>query len=270
MGGHAMVLAALPLLLLVALGQAGAAALRGRPYPWREAVGTLGVVAGQIAIRPFARLLVVGVWMLLWPYRIATLPLGNLLTWAALFVAVEFFYYWHHRLSHRVRWLWATHAVHHSSNHMNFLTALRLGWTEEISGGFLLFTPLVLLGFAPLAVAGMIVLDLVYQFWIHSESRVGLGWLETVLNTPSHHRVHHGANVRYLDRNFGGVLIVFDRMFGTFAAESAADPPRYGLVRQLTTANPATIALQEWGNMLRALGRATTWRARLAVLFGPP
>ncbi len=263
-------LLALPVLLLVALGQAVFGLARRGDYPWREAFGTLGVVAGQIAIRPLARMLVLGTWMLLWPYRIATIPTDSPVGWLALFLAVEFFYYWHHRLSHATRWLWATHAVHHSPNHMSYLTALRLGWTEEISGGFLLFTPLVLMGFLPAAVGGMIVLNLLYQFWVHSESTRKLGWLEFVLNTPSHHRVHHGANERYLDRNFGGVLIVFDRLFGTFTAESADEPPRYGLVRPLSSANPAVIALHEWRNLLRDLRHASGWRTRLGIVLGPP
>jgi sterol desaturase/sphingolipid hydroxylase (fatty acid hydroxylase superfamily) len=267
LGGHRL---ALPVLLFVALGQAVVVTLWRGGYPWREALGTLGVVAGQFAIRPFARLLMIGTWMLVWPHRIATMPLGQPMTWLALFVAVEFFYYWQHRLSHRVRWLWATHAVHHSANHMNSLTALRLGWTEEISGGFLLFTPLVLVGFAPAAVGGMIILNLVYQFWVHSASTLRLGWLDYVLNTPSHHRVHHGCNPRYIDRNFGGVLIVFDRLFRTFTPELAEDPPRYGLVRRLVSGNPLVIALHEWRNLLRDVRHATGWRARLGVILGPP
>jgi sterol desaturase/sphingolipid hydroxylase (fatty acid hydroxylase superfamily) len=206
----------------------------------------------------------------LWPYRLATIGLHGPLGWVALFVAVEFLYYWHHRVSHGTRWLWATHGVHHTPEHMNVLAALRLGWTEEVSGGFLLFTPLVLVGFAPGAVAGMIVMDLLYQFWIHSESRLRLGWLGYVLNTPSHHRVHQGCNAAYLDRNFGGVLIVFDRLFGTFAAESPQDPPRYGLVRRMHSHNPATIVFHEWRHLISDTRAAATWRGRFAVLFGAP
>lgn len=161
-------------------------------------------------------------------------------------------------------------AGNYSPNEMTFLTAIRLGWTAEISGGFLPFLPLVLFGFHPVGVFVMLAANLIYQFWIHTETVPRLGWLELVLNTPSNHRVHHASNDRYLDRNFGGVLVIFDRLFGTYIAEAKDEPCRYGLTTPLLSTNPVTIAFHEWRNMLRDARRACGWKAKLRMLFGPP
>ncbi len=191
-------------------------------------------------------------------------------TIAALFVATEFVYYWHHRASHRIRWMWATHAVHHSTTKLNFTAAIRLGWTGNISGNFLFFALLAWIGFHPIAIVAMLGLNLLYQFFIHTELVPRLGPLEWVLNTPAHHRVHHASNEACLDKNFGGVLIVFDRLFGTFAEKPADEPLRYGLVNGVVSHNPIRIALGEWLAMLRDMRRAPSLREKLRVLFGPP
>jgi sterol desaturase/sphingolipid hydroxylase (fatty acid hydroxylase superfamily) len=244
--------------------------LRGRRYPWGEGLASIGIAIGQGAKRLLVGGLVLGLFMAVWEFRPWTVPLDTLWGLALLLVAVEFVYYWHHRLHHRVRWFWATHAVHHSPNHLTFLTAVRLGWTSEVSGGFIPFLALPLLGFHPLAVFAALALNLLYQFWIHTETVPRLGWLEGVLNTPSNHRVHHASNARYLDRNFGGMLVVFDRIFGTYAAEAPEEPCRYGLTTPLHSANPVTIAFHEWRAMLADACRARGWKDRLRVLFGPP
>jgi sterol desaturase/sphingolipid hydroxylase (fatty acid hydroxylase superfamily) len=187
-----------------------------------------------------------------------------------LFIGQEFCYYWHHRAAHRVRWFWATHCVHHSPNELTLASALRLGLTGKISGAALFFVPLVWLGYAPVAVLATVGLNLLYQFWLHATWIPKLGPLEWVLNTPSHHRVHHASNPEYLDRNYGGVLIVFDRLFGTFSAEREAVAPRYGLTTPLRSYNPLRIALHGWQALARDLVATRGWRARLRVLFGPP
>jgi sterol desaturase/sphingolipid hydroxylase (fatty acid hydroxylase superfamily) len=169
-----------------------------------------------------------------------------------------------------VRWFWATHAVHHSPNEISFATAYRLGWTGKLTGTPLFFLPLVLLGFSPMMVLAAVGINLLYQFWLHADWIPKLGYLEWVLNTPSHHRVHHASNPEYLDANYGGVMIVFDRLFNTCREEREDLPCRYGLVKPVTSYNPFRIALFEWQALLVDLGRARNWRERFGYLFGPP
>jgi sterol desaturase/sphingolipid hydroxylase (fatty acid hydroxylase superfamily) len=188
----------------------------------------------------------------------------------ALLIGQDFCYYWFHRASHRIRWFWATHAVHHSSNDLNFAAAYRFGWTGRLTGATIFYVPLVWLGFEARPVLIANALNLLYQFWLHTEWIPKLGWLEYVLNTPSHHRVHHAANPEYLDRNYGGVFIIFDRIFGTFVAERDDLPCRYGLVTPLRSNNPIVIAFHEWKALARDLWQARSWRDRWSYLFGPP
>ena len=148
--------------------------------------------------------------------------------------------------------------------------ALRLGWTGKLTGTGLFFAPLVWLGFSPAAVFAALGINLLYQFWLHAPWLPRLGALEWVLNTPTHHKVHHASNAEYLDCNYGGVLIVFDRLFGTFVDLRDDVPPRYGLTAPLRTHNPLRIAMHEWVNLARDLRQAEGWRARLATVFGPP
>jgi sterol desaturase/sphingolipid hydroxylase (fatty acid hydroxylase superfamily) len=175
-----------------------------------------------------------------------------------------------HRADHCVRWLWATHSVHHSSNQFVLANAYRLGWTTQISGTALFVAPLVLLGFAPSAVLAVLAASLLYQYWIHTELIGRLGPLEWVLNTPAHHRSHHASDPEYLDRNFGGVLIVFERLFGTFREERADTPCSCGLVQPLASHNPVRIAFQDWIALLRELRTAPGVREAPAIMFGPP
>ncbi len=204
--------------------------------------------------------------------RFAPFDLGwSLAAFIACFVIDDFYYYWWHRLSHRVRWLWADHVQHHSSQHYNLSTALRQPWTGAFTPGLLLRTPMFLLGF-PLAMLAFVHgLNLIYQFWIHTEAiRKFPRWFEAAMNTPSHHRVHHATNAGYLDANYAGVFIVWDRLFGTFVPEDERDPPRYGLVRNLGTFNPIKVALHEWVSLARDLARARSLKTVLGHLFAPP
>ena len=239
---------------------------RRQAYPWREVWASVGVAVGKRLVDA-ATAGVVGT-VLLWVYeqRLMTWRLDSLWALLALFVLVEFVYYWHHRWAHEIRWLWATHSVHHTPAHMNLSVAGRLGWTGLLSGSFLFFTPLVWLGFHPLAVLLMLSLSLFYQIWLHTELVGRLGWLEWVLNTPSHHRAHHGSNRQYIDKNYGGVLIVFDRLFGTFVQER--EPVVYGLTRPVDSHNPVVIALHEWRAMARDVRRARCWSVRWRLMFG--
>ena len=269
---------ALPWLIGLLLLVLGAATLEGlvqtfvlrRRYDWRAYAASLGDAVGRRAVDALG--LSIAAPLLAWAHthRLQTIALDVPATFALLFVGQEFCYYWYHRAAHRVRWFWATHAVHHSPNDLTLAAALRLGWTGKLTGTALFFAPLVWLGFAPLAVLAALSANLLYQFWLHAPWMPRLGPLEWVLNTPTHHKVHHASNLEYLDRNYGGVLIVFDRMFGTFAQERGDVRLRYGLTTPLLTHNPLRIAFHEWANLGRDLRQAKGWRAKISTLFGPP
>ncbi|WP_240950356.1 sterol desaturase family protein [Novosphingobium sp. ERN07] len=185
------------------------------------------------------------------------------------FFAVEFAYYWFHRFSHTVRWMWATHAVHHSSREYVLPSAVRLGWTEFFSLGWTFFAALVLIGFPPTVVAVLLGANLIYQFPLHTEAVRRLpNWVEAVFNTPSHHRAHHASETEFLDCNFGGVLIVWDRVFGTFRAEPHDRALRYGLVHDLDSRNPVRIALHEWRRLFGDIARARGKRCAAPTLRG--
>jgi sterol desaturase/sphingolipid hydroxylase (fatty acid hydroxylase superfamily) len=186
------------------------------------------------------------------------------------FFLEDFCYYWFHRISHEVRWFWASHVVHHSSQYYNLSTALRQTWTGALSGSFVFWLPMAFIGFPPPMIAFFSAISLVYQFWIHTEVIKRLGPLEWVLNTPSHHRVHHATNPRYLDANYAGVLIIWDRMFGSFVEERDDDPPVYGIVSNLASFNPFRIATHEWAGIGRDVATAKSWRDKLSYLFGRP
>lgn len=241
-----------------------------RGYDGNTALTTLGLVAGNVPAAALNAVVLGAVYGAVWALAPIHLPLDDWRTWVAGFVAVEFAYYWFHRLSHRVRWLWATHAVHHSAEQMTLLSSLRLGWTNLVSGGWLCYVPLVCVGFDPRLVIGLLALDLRYQFFLHTEARISFGPLEWLLNTPSHHRVHHGSNAPYLDRNYGGVVIVFDRLFGTFAAERPDEPIRYGLVGRAAESNPIKLSVREWRAIARDVLAATNLREALHAMFAPP
>ncbi|MBA4802883.1 MAG: sterol desaturase family protein [Euryhalocaulis sp.] len=191
---------------------------------------------------------------------------------AIAFIGDDFLYYWWHRASHRVRWFWAAHVIHHSSQHYNLSTALRQTWTGQLTFSFIIFgTPLALLGFHPAIIAFVSGLNLIYQFWIHTEAVKRFPpWFEAVMNTPSHHRVHHATNPRYLDSNYAGVFIVWDRMFGTFEPERDDEPCRYGIVRNLGTFNPLKVAFHEWYGIGKDVASARSVGHAFGYAFRPP
>jgi sterol desaturase/sphingolipid hydroxylase (fatty acid hydroxylase superfamily) len=261
----------LPLVLVAAAIEASVLSRRGR-YDWRAALGSLADALGReyVVYRYLPLSLAYPVIAWAWTHRLWTAPLDAPAAIAVLFLGQEFSYYWFHRASHRVRWFWATHAIHHSSNELNLSAAFRFGWFDRLSGSGIFYAPLVWLGFPPLAVFAVLTLNLLYQFMLHATWIPKLGPLEYVLNTPSHHRVHHAANPHYLDANYGGVLIIFDRLFGTFVAERADLPCRYGLVKPLRSSNPFVFNFFEWRALLGDLVAARSWRERALYLFGPP
>jgi len=205
-----------------------------------------------------------------WEHRLFTLEVDTVLAASAFFIAHEFCYYWAHRTWHRIRFFWASHAVHHSPNQLTLSTAYRLGLTGRLTGTDLFFLPLVWLGIRPDIVLFTMLINLLYQYWLHTTWIPRLGWLEYVLNTPSSHRVHHSSNVDYLDANYGGVLIVFDRLFGTYVREQADVPCRYGLVTPETSRNPLVVEFRHWASLLRDMCNAKSAWTSLNHVFRPP
>ena len=238
-------------------------------YEAKDATASLMMGFGNTV----ARLLFGGISIAatLWASSFAIFDIGYV-WWAfiACFFLEDLSYYWFHRISHESRWFWASHVVHHSSQHYNLSTALRQTWTGALGGTFLFWMPLAFIGFPPPMIAFFSGISLVYQFWIHTEAIKRMGPLELVINTPSHHRVHHATNPRYLDANYAGVLIIWDRIFGSFVEERDDDPPTYGIVSNLATFNPLRIATHEWVAMARDVASAQNWRDRLKYMFARP
>jgi sterol desaturase/sphingolipid hydroxylase (fatty acid hydroxylase superfamily) len=195
--------------------------------------------------------------------------------WAGVFVLDDFNYYWAHRTGHRIRWFWASHVNHHTSQHYNLSTALRQSWTGFFAASFVFRIWPCALGVSPAMLATVGGLNLIYQFWIHTEAIGRMPrWFEAVMNTPSHHRVHHATNPLYLDRNYAGVFIVWDRLFGTFERERDEDDAavgriHYGIVKQLGSNSLLWVAFHEWLAIARDVW-AAPWRAKLAYLWREP
>lgn len=204
-------------------------------------------------------------------YQITEIPL-TIASLLACFILDDMRYYWHHRVAHRCRWVWAMHVTHHSSTQYNFSVALRQGWTKHFTGTMMFKVPLVVMGFDPAVVLFCGVINPTYQFFLHTELVDKMPrWYEAVFNTPSHHRVHHGRNPQYLDSNYAGTLIIWDKMFGTFVAEDSADRPDYGLVKNLKTLNPFVIIFHEYWNILKDItSKGLTLWQRTMYLFAPP
>ena len=263
---------------IVGLVAIGSAMLEGlvltfllrRNYDWKGAFVSLAIAVGRrlTDFIPLALALPGAAW--LYQHRVFDWKLNDPVAWVVLFFALEFAYYWFHRASHRVRWFWATHAVHHSPNQFNLSAAYRLGWTGKLTFSLVFFSPIAFFGFSPQMILIAFALNLLYQFWIHAEWIPPLGFLEGIINTPSAHRVHHASNVEYLDANYGGVLLIFDRMFGTYTPEKRDVPIRYGWVQPITSNNPLRVAFQQWINVWADLRQAKSAREIAGFLFGPP
>jgi len=258
------------MLALIAIEYLVSRLRRSGAYDARETLASLAIAIGGRLFGAATAGLVAMPTMWIYRHRLIDLPATPWLL-PALFLAVELCYYWHHRAMHGVNWLWATHAVHHSSTRLNLSAALRLGWGGNLSGGILFYLPLVWLGFHPLAVLAMLGIALGYQFFLHAAWAPRLGPLEWLLNTPTHHHVHHAANDACGDGNFGGALIVFDRLFGTFAAAPGTEPLRFGLHGAAPpTGAPLTVVLVGWRGLARAWRDAENGRERWRALFGSP
>lgn len=239
-------------------------------YNARDTLTSLGLGLGSTIAGVLCAGLVGASAAWLWSHRLFDIGFAWW-AWPLCFVLDDLAYYAFHRSAHRVRWFWASHVIHHSSQHYNLSTALRQTWTGFVSLSFAFRLPLFLIGFPPAMVFFCAGLNLIYQFWIHTEMIGRMPrWFEAAMNTPSHHRVHHATNPRYLDRNYAGVFIVWDRMFGTYAPELDEERPRYGIVKQLGSFNLFWAAFHEWIGMARDVWRAPGLRNKIGYLVAPP
>ena len=218
----------------------------------------------------FAGLIAFPVHAFAYQHRLFDIPL-TLTSALALWVLTDLCFYWMHRSSHRVRWFWAAHVTHHSSERMNFSTAMRQNATNIFNGGWLFYAPLSLLGFNPVWIGVCYALSLVYQFFIHTTL---IGKLHPVIeylfNTPNHHRVHHARNPGYIDTNYGGVFIIFDRLFGTFTSERADQPIEYGITRPFYSNSLLVNWLHEYRDIARDMRQPGPLSQRLQHLWRPP
>ena len=238
-------------------------------YDAKDTAGSLTMGIGNVVVGFVGKAIVFGTYSLVYQFRLFTVDMTQTWAWVVLFIADDFSYYWFHRISHSSRYFWASHVVHHSSQKYNLGTALRQTWTGTLSGAFVFWIWLPLVGFSPVAIMTMQAISLLYQFWIHTEHINKLpAPIEFIFNTPSHHRVHHGSNLAYLDKNHAGILIIWDRLFGTFEPER--DRPTYGLTTNLNSHNPFRIAFHEWTSIGRDVSRAGSFRTAVGYIFGPP
>lgn len=235
-------------------------------YELKDSAACISMGLGVVVIGVLMKSIAFAVFTYLYQFRL--FDLGNAWwMWLLLLLADDFTFYWYHRIAHEVRFFWAAHVQHHSSEKMNLSVALRQSWGEPFfKFAFWLWLPLV--GFSPINILIMQAINLVYQFFPHTKLVKNLGPIEWIFNTPSHHRVHHATQVEYLDKNHAGILIIWDRMFGTFQKEK--EDPIYGITQNIDTFNPLKIATHEYVNLWRDVKRAPKFSDKLKYIFYPP
>lgn len=267
-----LILYAIPFFIIAMLLELYVAFKKGiKTYQGKDAFTSIALGLGNVFIGFISKIVVLGFFYYVYEnFRLFTIPI----TWWSfilLFFADDLSYYWFHRISHENRFMWASHVVHHSSQQYNLSTALRQTWTGSFFS-FVFWLWLPLLGFHPAMIIFMMAISLLYQFWIHTQTINKLpSWFEAVFNTPSHHRVHHGSNPLYLDKNHAGILIIWDKLFGTFQPELTAEPVQYGLVNNINSYNPIKIAFYEWFAMFKdALTGKISLKNRLNYFLKPP
>lgn len=237
-----------------------------KKYQYKDMAASLSMGIGNLIVGALTASFKVATLVLVHSY--APIDLGNAwYIWILAIIGVDFFAYFDHRMGHESRFFWASHVVHHSSTNYNLGTALRQTWTgKPISTIF--YLPLAFIGISPEIILAAMAINLLYQFWVHTEYIGKLGWFEKVFNTPSHHRVHHSSEPLYIDKNYGGIFILWDRMFGTFQEE--VSKPTYGLVENIKSYNPFYIAFHEWGALFHDAFQARGILNKLKVMFASP
>jgi sterol desaturase/sphingolipid hydroxylase (fatty acid hydroxylase superfamily) len=244
---------------------------RGRnTYRLNDALNSIGLGIMSQLVGVFSALLTVAIYTFVYEQAsVWKLPAGELWVWLVGLVLYDLCYYWHHRFGHTVALFWAAHVVHHQSEDYNLSTALRQtssGWIA----GWLFYLPMALLGFPPLVFGVVALIDLLYQYWVHTQQIGRLGWFDRWFCAPSNHRVHHAVNDKYLDRNYGGIFIVWDRLFGSYIEEDDAEPCIYGTRGPLRSWNPVWANLQYYAELAKDSWRAANWGDKLRVWFMHP
>ena len=260
----------LPIILAMILTEALISGLNEKSlYKNKDTLCTSGLLLGNILMGFAIKGATLGLHIFLYQFRIFDLvnliPLWAM--WLMTFILIDLVFYIYHRLSHRVRFLWAIHMSHHSSEEMNFAVSMRQAWLGPVSK-IPFFIVLPILGLDPTIIAVAGVISTLWGVVGHTQIVGKLGPLEWILNTPSHHRVHHGANAEYIDKNYGNLLIIWDRMFGTFEPEKAK--VKYGLVNNVNTFNPIKITFMGWQSMMQDIQKAKNYREVFSIIFGPP
>lgn len=264
-----LIVASIPLFfILIAIEIVAARLLERRVYRFADSFADLGcgIIEQLLGVLVKATLFAGYLWLYA-NARLLDLPENSWLVFATCFLGVDFLYYWFHRMSHEVGAFWAAHSVHHQSEEYNLSVALRQGAFQSFFS-WMFYLPLALLGFPPAVFITCSALNTLYQFWIHTRLIGKLGPFEWVFNTPSHHRVHHGRNPRYIDRNHAGTLIIWDRIFGTFVEET--DEPVYGVVKPLRSVNPIWANIAGWADIAAVAARASRFKDRLLPLVAAP
>ena len=238
-------------------------------YRKNDTLCTIGLLTGNILMVFLVKGITLAIHIYLYQYRI--LDLSSLIPiwmmWILAFVLIDLVFYFYHRVSHRSRFLWAVHMSHHSSEEMNFAVSFRQAWLGPISKiPFFIFLPIIGIDPTIIAIAGVI--STLWGIVGHTQIIKNLGPFEYIFNTPSHHRVHHGSNKQYIDKNYGNLLIVWDRMFGTFEPEK--ESVKYGLVKNVKTFNPIKITFMEWSNIFKDIKNSNNIKESLYLFFGPP
>ncbi len=262
---------AIPAFILLILVEMLVARVKDRSrFEARDTLTSLGLGLGSTVAGLLTAGVIIG--MAQWAYQYRLFDIGFIWwAWPLCFLLDDLAYYAFHRSAHRVRWFWAAHVIHHSSQHYNLTTALRQTWTGFISLTFLFRLPLFFIGFPVEMVLFVGGLNLIYQFWIHTEAIGRMPrWFEAVMNTPSHHRVHHATNPQYLDSNYAGVFIIWDRMFGTFVPERDDEKIHYGIVKNLGSFNIIWAAFHEWVGIAKDVWHAPTLGAKWNYMVKPP
>ncbi len=253
--------------LLIGLELMWSAWSGSKVYRFSDAIANLGCGIGSQVVGAFTKTTIFGVY--LWVYdnaRVFTLP-STALTWVITFLLIDVLYYWFHRLSHEVNFLWAAHIVHHQSEEYNLSVALRQSWWQGLFS-FWFYVPVALLGVHPLVIVTVGAFVTLYQFWIHTKAVGRMGPFEWLFNTPSHHRVHHGSDPKYIDRNHAGTLIIWDKLFGTYQREE--EEPVYGITTPLRTWDPLQANFHYWLELAALARRCTSRWDKLRVYLKPP
>jgi sterol desaturase/sphingolipid hydroxylase (fatty acid hydroxylase superfamily) len=236
-------------------------------YSLGDSISDIGTGMVQQLLEVFLKTALFAGYLWVYERRVATLDGGSPAVWILGFLGVDFLYYWFHRMSHEVNAFWAAHVVHHQSEEFNLAVALRQGAFQS-SFSWVFYLPLAWIGLPPLLFLTLSSINTLYQFWIHTRAIGRLGPLEWVMNTPSHHRVHHGRNPKYIDRNHAGTLIVWDRLFGTFAPEE--EEPVYGITTPLASWNPVWANVHYWADLGQRARRATRAADKVRLFLKPP